>query len=108
MSIPNTVLFLVQVSQAGGMDQSNFGPPTSPSPGVYIPSQGTSTADFTYNVSDLSGNSLGTGMTPKKPRPSGPIVAGGGMGIGYYDESSTFQLWDAGETRRPQMGDGNT
>jgi hypothetical protein len=108
MSISNTVLFVVQVSLAGGADQSNLGPPTYPEPGVPIPSQGSTAATYTYNVSDLNGNSLGTGMTPKKPRPSGPLIAGGGLGTGYYDESTTFQLYDAGETKRPQMGDGNT
>jgi hypothetical protein len=45
------------------------------------------------------GNSLGTAMSPTKPR--GPHIVlvpdADSVGAGYYDEEGEFQLWDAGE-----------
>lgn len=54
----------------------------------------------TYDVTDLDYVSLGTGMTPQKPRPQPgqiKIISDGQVGQGYYDSGGTFFLWDAGE-----------
>lgn len=70
----------------------------------------SSQCDRTYTVRTLGatgpssgGRELGTGMTPKKVRPSigkmvTPSTSGAGVeGLGYYDASGSFALYDANE-----------
>src|SRR4051812_36360960 len=65
----------------------------------------TTIASWTYTVRRQqwtgSGTSadfeLGTVMAPVKPRPKGPMIFQAddtGYGVGFYDESGNFQLWD--------------
>jgi hypothetical protein len=47
-------------------------------------------------VTSLDGATLGTGMTPDRPRlPNTAYAAGDGPGIGYYDSVGTFKLYEA-------------
>lgn len=67
-------------------------------------SAGTYAADcsFTYTVTDIAGNSLGTGMTPIKPRITGTPYsqpADGSYGMGFYDDAGDFQLYEAVEEK---------
>jgi hypothetical protein len=95
MSIPNTQLFVVQVNLAGGLPG---GPSQLPSTGPSGPIAGMSGLPaYVYDVTDLLGNVLGTNMTPLKGGRNANSAPGGGLGIGYYDESSSFQLFDANE-----------
>jgi hypothetical protein len=106
MSIPNTYVFAVQVSLAGGLDAV---PNINPLPTGGATGMATLTASYIYNVTDLSGNVLGTGMTPMKPRTMGiSYMPGRGIGTGYYDASSTFQLLDANERPAVQGGMGGS
>ena len=56
-------------------------------------------ASWTYTAKSLSGETLGTGLTPKRQRPTvGKMQSGNGtVGLGYYDASGNFQLYDANE-----------
>jgi len=57
-------------------------------------------AQFIYDVTDLVGNVLGTsGMGPTRIRPVGRLIAppAGSVGVGYWDGTGTFFLWDANE-----------
>lgn len=61
----------------------------------------TSTPSWTYDITDLNGNSLGTDLTPKKQRRNGYFVSGDGkIGLAYYDETDTIQLFDANEVEQ--------
>lgn len=70
-------------------------------------SGGTASAcTFTYDVTDLAGVSLGTAMTPARPRPTiGKMKApsAGAYGIGFFDEAGDFVLWDPGEVPDPEV-----
>jgi hypothetical protein len=59
-----------------------------------------SAPNFVYDVTDLYGTVLGTNMTPTKPR-RGSVSPGGGLGQGYLDPNSAFQLFDANEMPLP-------
>ena len=64
----------------------------------------TTQCSFVYTVKTLGGS--GTGMTPKKKRPSvgkmgAPAAAS--IGLAYYDEDGDVQLFDANETLAPQV-----
>lgn len=84
-------LFPVRVEKDGGSDGSNV-----------------AIASWTYTVrrQDWPGTGtsadyeLGTGMVQTRPRPVGKMTvqAGSlGYGVGFYDYSGAFVLWDAGE-----------
>lgn len=76
------MMFAVKVTQTGG-------------------SAGTKTAScsYTYTVKDLADQQLGASMTPQKARPwYGAMKPGSGYGLGFYDASGTFYLYDANET----------
>jgi hypothetical protein len=94
-SLQNQQLFAVLVTLSGGAGRSKriskiAGLPMSDSP-----------VSWTYNVADLNSNALGTNMTPTKPRVAYDYGSGGGVGLGYYDQNSTFQLFDANEVPIP-------
>lgn len=60
----------------------------------------TTQCSFTYEVKDLNGTVIGTGKTPKRPRPTVGKMdkpPDNNPGIAYYDGSNVLQLWDAGE-----------
>jgi hypothetical protein len=97
MSIANTILFAVQVQFAGGLNAGCNAPITQANLAQGTTATISAYPTYVYNVTDLSGNPLGTNMTPTKPRRGGPQSSGQGIGIGYYDQNSAFQLWDANE-----------
>lgn len=77
-------MFPVQIDQTGGSA-----------------GDATTQCSYTYTVRDLAGYQLGTGMTPLKRRPAlgamSPVDPSYGWGVGFYDYSGTFNLWDANE-----------
>ncbi len=81
-AIPRSV-FPVRVEVDGGAD-----------------GDGTTAASWTYTVTSLPGDELGTGVPVTRPRPNGSMVTyaspGGGYGTAFYD-GGTLVLWDAGE-----------
>lgn len=63
----------------------------------------TTQCSFTYTVTDLDGNELGTEMTPKKKRPDfGEMEAGDTYGTGFY-EDGVFKLYDANEVEEVEL-----
>ncbi len=96
------LVFAAQVNFAGGSDAAQA---RDAAPGA-----GDATTDwiyptYTYDVTDLAGNVLGTNMTPTKRREIYiKYASGGGIGSGYFDESGTFQLFDANERPRTPAG----
>ena len=64
------------------------------------PGTAGATANFTYNVTDLNGDQLGTpGQAPLKRRHIGRMIAPppGATGTGFNLEDGTFVLFDANE-----------
>lgn len=57
---------------------------------------GSTPASWTYTVSSLAGEELGTGITPERPRPAVEMLEGGPIGVAYFDTDG-LHLWDAGE-----------
>lgn len=59
----------------------------------------SSTASWTYGVTDQAANSLGTALPQIRPRPNGKMTyqSAGSIGVGYYTTAGAFALWDAGE-----------
>lgn len=55
-----------------------------------------SAATWTYTATSLSGNTLGTGLSPEKPRPFGTMTAAT-RGTGYLDGTGAFTLSEAYE-----------
>lgn len=58
----------------------------------------TENCTLTYTVSDRFGNTLGTGLTPHRPRYDNceyDIPASGSAGLAYYDESGDLKLYEA-------------
>jgi hypothetical protein len=87
--------FVVQIAFAGGVDAQQIS--LSPMADGSVPKRWAA-ANYKYNVTDLSGNVLGTAMTPTLPRPAGrSLIPGQGLGLGYYDATGTFQLLTAFE-----------
>jgi len=68
--------------------------------------QGTATtrATFTYDVSDLEGNQLGTSIPVQHPRPFGIMEqpASNSFGLAFRDEADDLRLWSVGEV--PEAG----
>lgn len=63
----------------------------------------TTTASYTYTVTDINGTAIGSNVALARTRTAGLITAytvSYGFGMGFYDGEGTFKLWDAGE--RPQ------
>lgn len=56
----------------------------------------TTAASYTYTVKDLEGISFGAGYAPEKSRPNGAVTAAT-QGIGYFNTSGTFVLYEAYE-----------
>jgi hypothetical protein len=89
---------IINLGGGGGSSTSGFFP-------VQVTQDGGSGGDdetqasWTYTVRDLDSNTLGSAMAPTKARPSaGALVAGTGVGIGYYAIDGSFVLYDANET----------
>lgn len=74
------LLFVVNLTQTGGANGSQ-----------------TTSATWTYNVTDLNGKSLGTNLSPRRPRALGTATAAT-MGMGYFDVTGVFYLAEAWET----------
>jgi len=74
------LLFVVNLTQNSGANGTN-----------------TTAATWTYNVTDLAGKSLGTNLSPQRPRAWGTAAAAT-MGMGYFDTSGVFYLAEAWET----------
>lgn len=74
------LLFVVNLTQAGGANGNK-----------------TTAATWTYNVSDLNHKSLGSNLSPQRPRAWGTAAAAT-MGMGYHDTSGVFYLAEAWET----------
>lgn len=64
---------------------------------------GFTRATWTYTVTTLYGTTIGTAMSPKKPREYGRTQfqatssSFSTIGVGYVDANGDKQLWDAGE-----------
>jgi len=80
---PRGVLFLVFVTK----DAGSAGSKTTP-------------CSWTYTVTDYGGRTLGTGLTPAKPRTSVGKYAqpgAGSPGLGWYNSVGDFKLYEAAE-----------
>lgn len=83
-SVPPGTLFAVNLSRDGGADGS-----------------GSTAVTYTYTATSITTDAptLGTGLTPDKPRPIG-LMAVATKGVGYYDASGNFMLAEAYEVDR--------
>jgi hypothetical protein len=80
---PNAGFFPVLVNQVGGANGTN-----------------TTKATYTYDVTDLFGNALGTAVAVARARENGSVVLAIApkYGVAFYSADGTLILWDAGET----------
>lgn len=73
-------LFPVTVSQTGGSA-----------------GDATTACSFTYTATDLDANELGTGMSPTWARPAAGAMVAATHGLGYYDSTGAFVLYQVDE-----------
>lgn len=83
VSVPRVgILFAVIVSNAAGTNGTK-----------------TTKANYTYTVTALTGEQLGTAVPLARPRPNGQVTTLSGSpayGVAFYD-GENLRLWDAGE-----------
>ena len=97
---PGGIVIGVEREEAdAGEDDSDMAFPvkvTEDSGNLYDPGSASTNCSFTYTVTSLSGQVLGTAMTPQRPRYQNTEYAGPGAwsyGLGFWD-GGTFILYE--------------